>query len=82
MRVKNKFKTINRQMLIKAFLTSGCNSYICDYHKSLVNAFYQNNSQIDVAFYKFVLDFLNDIETIAIQFEYNISLLVLTLWHF
>lgn len=70
---KDKLNTINNQMLEIAFLHSGCSGTIVSNHNSLKEAVNCSPNNIGIAFYKFILDFLNDMESMAMLFHYNIA---------
>ncbi len=70
---KNLFKKVDESILNKAYSESGCNTYISNIHKNLIDAFHIEKDSIDTAIYKFILDFLNDVESLASNFYYNIA---------
>ena len=70
---KSLFKNIKKEDLEKAYIQSGCNSYISECHKCLIYSTQINNEGIGDAIYKFILDLLNDIEAFSSQFYYNIA---------
>ena len=70
---KKLFEGIDYSILNKAFTYSGCNIYICGIHNNLTKIFKINKENLNDATYKFVLDFLNDLEAVACEFYYNVA---------
>lgn len=70
---KEKFKSITEDSLTNAFQVSGCNTYIYHCHNALKEALLLNNeNHLYVALNKFIVDFLNEIEVMALQMNYYI----------
>lgn len=69
---KKCFDKITKDVLNNAFTESGCNEYICQDHKNLVEPIKKDNCLSYSSFRKFVIDFLNEIESNALQFNYCI----------
>ena len=67
------FKKIKVEDLDKAFVQSGCNPYITESHKCLLEAAKVSNVDLGDAFVRFTFDLLNDIEAFASQFYYNVE---------
>ena len=67
---KKKLNTIDKDILYKALSHSGCSSFILSWHNTLSSI---DKDNIGDAFYKYVLDFLNDLEAIAALLRYNIA---------
>lgn len=70
---KNKLQSVNKEMLRSAFAYSGCNDYIFCYHQALLKVADDTPAELGVSVYKFVIDFLNELEAIAIILHYNIA---------
>lgn len=65
-----KLNDIDKDVLKKALSNTGCSSVIVNIHNVLVSV---NDDSIGLAFFKFVLDMLNDLETLATLLRYNIA---------
>lgn len=67
------FDRCKREQLDKAYSQSGCNGYISTIHNNFLKIIDTNDRLLGNAVYKFILDFLNDIEAMASKFYYNIA---------
>ncbi len=67
------FDKCNEEILEKAYSYSGCNGYISVIHNNFLDLVKTNNRLLGDAIYKFVLDFLNDMEAMAAKLYYNIA---------
>ncbi len=69
----DNFNNIDENVLDKAFSTSGCNEVIYQYHNILREAISKNPNDKKIIFNNFVIDFLNEIEGVIIQFSCNLA---------
>lgn len=70
---KNKLNAVDIDMLNKAFAHSGCNEYIFKYHQAFQKVANETPDELGLAVHKFILDFLNELESVAILLHYNIA---------
>lgn len=70
---KKLFDKVSVDILNKAFMTSGCNDYITKIHTNLLTNSNTKGLSLGVAVYSFIIDFLNDVESISAKFYYNIA---------
>ncbi len=70
---KKLFNKCNKSHLEKAYADSGCNEFITIVHNNLLEV--ENNTPkfLGEAVYKFILDFLNNLEAMSAKFYYNIA---------
>lgn len=71
---KGLFNNINLECLEKAFISSGCSPYIYECHKVFIEL-NKNSTNVDYSscIYKFILDFINDLEALAAKLYYNVA---------
>lgn len=69
----SNFDKIDNDALDKAFCFSGCNEYIHKSHILLKEALSTANKFEYEIFDRFVIDFLNELETVALQINCNIA---------
>ncbi len=70
---KNLFGNISVDNLISAFSCSGGNTYICSFHYYFMEIMNNPGGEIKNAFYKFVVDMVNDLEAATAMFHYNVG---------
>lgn len=67
------FDKINIDILDKAFHLSGCSEVVYQYHHLLKEVINAGKDDKNLIFNSFVIDFLNEIEGIVIQFSCNLA---------
>lgn len=70
---KRLLRKINPAHLHAAYMYSGCGHFISEYHFKFLDIVQTKSDGIDTAFYQFIIDFLNDLESITMMFRYNIA---------
>ena len=67
----NLFKNIDTGILDAAFVNSGCSSHVRPFHESIYIIMDCDSKKI--AFHKYIIDLLNDLEAFSLQFHYNLA---------
>lgn len=70
---KSLFEKIREEDLVSAFSCCGGNEYICGCHNYFIEVKSDPDGDIKNAFYKFVVDLINDLEAATAMFHYNIG---------
>lgn len=70
---KKLFSKCNKECLDKAYSYSGCSEYISIVHNNFLEVAQNNEKLLGDAIYKFILDFLNDMEAMASKLYYNLA---------
>lgn len=70
---KKLFSKCTKDHLEKAYADSGCNEFISIIHKDFLEVEKNSPKLLGDAVYKFILDFLNDLEAMSAKFYYNIA---------